>query len=46
MIEALLVIVIVAFGAYTYRVGRNIGGYIPFIRTVLSTHSNFRLDGK
>ncbi len=37
MVEALLVIVIVAFALYTWRVGRAAGGYAPFIRSILST---------
>ena len=31
MIETLLIAVIVAFGAYTYRVGRDVGGFVRFI---------------
>ncbi len=37
MIEILIIAVIFAFGIYTYRVGRDIGGYMPFIRSVLGT---------
>lgn len=37
MIETILVAVILAFGAYTYKVGRDAGGYLPFWRSILST---------
>lgn len=37
MIEILLVIIIVTFGIYTYRVSRKAGGYIPFWRSLLRT---------
>lgn len=37
MIVTLLVIVIVAFAIYTWRVGREVGGYARFIRSILST---------
>ena len=37
MIESLLVVVIVAFAIYTWRVGREAGGYARFIRNILST---------
>ena len=37
MIEFIIIAVIIAFGVYTYRVGRDIGGYVPFIRSVMST---------
>ena len=37
MIESLIVAVIIAFGIYTYRVGKEAGGYIPFCRILLKT---------
>lgn len=37
MIVTSLVIVIVAFALYTWRVGRDAGGYTRFIRSILST---------
>ncbi len=37
MIVTLLALVIVAFALYTWRVGREVGGYARFIRSILST---------
>lgn len=37
MIETILAVVIIVFGIYTYRVGREAGGYIPFWRSILIT---------
>lgn len=37
LIIALIVTVLVAFGIYTYRVGRAVGGFVPFCRSILST---------
>ena len=37
MPEILIGAVIVAFALYTWRVGRDVGGYLPFIRSILST---------
>lgn len=36
MIESIILVVIFAFGAYTYRVGKEVGGYLPFWRNILS----------
>lgn len=37
MIVTLLVIVIIAFAIHTWRVGREVGGYARFTRSILST---------
>ena len=37
MPEILIGAVIVSFALYTWRVGRDVGGYLPFIRSILST---------
>ena len=37
MPETFIAIVIAAFALYTWRVGREAGGYLPFIRSILST---------
>lgn len=37
MIATLLAVVIVAFAFYTWRVGREAGGYARFIRGILAT---------
>lgn len=37
MIETLLIAVIASFGVYTYRVGRDAGGYLAFWRSILRT---------
>lgn len=37
MVETLITVTILAFGLYTWRIGREVGGYMPFIRSILST---------
>ena len=37
MIEALLIVVIIGFGIYTFRIGRKAGGYMAFCRSILKT---------
>lgn len=37
MIEILLIAVVICFGVYTYRVGRKVGGYQAFWRSILAT---------
>ena len=36
MLVTLIGIVIVLFGIYTYKIGRDVGGYGPFMKSVLS----------
>ena len=36
MIIASIVVIIVLFGLYTYKVGNDVGGYVPFWRALLN----------